>query len=304
MIALTLAAILSAAPLASASVSILARDPLTGDLGVAAASHAPACGAAIPWGRPEVGAAAVQAWTDPLMGERLLHLLSQGLTPRDVLARVLAEDRAPERRQIALIDARGACVTHTGRAIPAQAAAIEGAGFCIQGNDLPSPGVAQAMAVSWRAAAARGASLAESLLEALEAAAPPDAPAGSLRSAALRVVTSDPARRRDPGSDLRVDDADRPVAALRALSDRIAGRLGHRDLARPSGEDVRELQRLLRQVGLYDREPSGELDDATASAVLSFRRAQGFPDGDRLGKSALVDRELLARLRAAASSGR
>lgn len=295
---------LTAAPLTSASVSILARDPITGDLGMAAASHAPACGAAIPWGRPDVGAAAVQAWTDPLMGDRLLQLLSEGMAPRDVLARVLGEDRAPERRQIALIDARGACVTHSGREIPPQAAALEGAGFCVQGNDLPSPAVAQAMAASYRDAAARGAALAESLLEALEAAAPLDAPSGSLRSAALRVVTSDPRRRRNPGSDLRVDDDDHPVAALRALSDRIAGRLGHRDLARPSGADVRELQRLLRQVGLYDREPSGLFDDATASAVLAFRRAQGLADGDRRGKSALVDPELLARLRAAASSGR
>jgi peptidoglycan hydrolase-like protein with peptidoglycan-binding domain len=132
----------------------------------------------------------------------------------------------------------------------------------------------------------------------LEAGAAAGGDRPGLRSAALRVASADPDRRRDRAADLRVDDADDPVRALRALSERVSGRLGHRALWQPAGEDVRELQALLRRAGVYAGEATGVFDDATVAAVQTFRRSQGLPAGEHDDRLGLVDADLLARLRA------
>jgi uncharacterized Ntn-hydrolase superfamily protein len=291
--------ILAILAIATASFSIVARDVATGDVGVAVASHAPAAGPAVLWTRAGAGALAVQAYTDPAMGTRGLELLAQGSAPRAVLEQLLEGDPRADRRQIAVIDMRGACVTHTGRDIPAHAGAVESGSFCVQGNFLTGAGVLEAMASAYRSAEAAGLGLGARLLAALEAgdAAGGDRP--GLRSAALRVATTDPARGRDRSSDLRVDDDEAPVRALRALHDRVAGALGHRELWQAAGDDVRELQRLLRRAGLSDAEPTGVLDDATVAAVVAFRRAQGLHAGESRGRLGLVDADLIVRLRAA-----
>lgn len=281
----------------TASFSLVARDPSTGDLGVAVASHAPASGAAVPWMRSGSGAVVVQASTDPRMGERGLDLLQSGASAREVMTRLIEGDPVVERRQIAVIDAQGACLTHTGRETPPHAGAIESASLCVQGNFLAGPAVLEAMVAAFRAAERARAPLRERLLAALEAGAAAGGDRPGLRSAALRVAPSDP-RARDRASDLRVDDEEDPVRALRALSDRVSGRLGHRALWQPAGDDVRELQALLRRAGLYAAEPSGVFDDATAAAVLAFRRSQGLPTAEQAGRLALVDADLIARLRA------
>ncbi|MGH9870671.1 MAG: DUF1028 domain-containing protein [Candidatus Polarisedimenticolia bacterium] len=284
------------------SLSIVALDPATGDVGVAVASHTPASGAAVPWVRAGVGAMAVQAWLDPTLGPRALDLLSEGITPREVLARLLAVDARAERRQMALMDARGGCATHTGRETPAQAGAVEAPTFCVQGNDLTGTAVLEAMAAAFRAAEAQRLPLADRLLASLAAG---DATRGHrlpLRSAALRLASTDAARQRDRANDLRVDDAEDPVAALRSLRERAGSRLGHRLLWQAAGPDVKELQELLRRAGLLDREPTGTFDDATAAAVEAFRRAQGLGAGDPGDRLGLVDDRLLDRLRAAAAA--
>ena len=101
-----------------------------------------------------------------------------------------------------------------------------------------------------------------------------------------------------------MDDADDPVAALRALRERAVGRLGHRLLWQAAGPDVKELQDLLRRAGLLDREPTGVFDDATVAAVEAFRRSQGLGPGDPADRVGVVDDRLLDRLRAAAGAAR
>src|SRR5512136_2875134 len=90
----------AAAPPALATFSIVARDAATGDLGVAVSTMAPAVGSAVPWAKAGVGAVATQASTNPELGPKGLALLEQGMTPRDALAKLLAEDDKPERRQV------------------------------------------------------------------------------------------------------------------------------------------------------------------------------------------------------------
>src|SRR3954452_6029088 len=72
--------------------SIVARDPATGDLGVAAQSHWLAVGAMLPSAEPGTGAVAVQSLPQPGSGQIALGLLREGLDPEAVLEQLHAED--------------------------------------------------------------------------------------------------------------------------------------------------------------------------------------------------------------------
>lgn len=65
---------------ASATFSIVAFDPVTGDLGVAVASRVFGVGNHVPWAEAGVGAVATQAAMNGGYGPRGLELLRQGLT--------------------------------------------------------------------------------------------------------------------------------------------------------------------------------------------------------------------------------
>src|SRR5687767_2506510 len=60
--------------------SIVARDPVTGDLGVAVQSHWFAVGAIVTWAEPGVGAVATQSFADPSYGPRGLELMRNGMS--------------------------------------------------------------------------------------------------------------------------------------------------------------------------------------------------------------------------------
>lgn len=62
--------------------SIVARDPLTGQLGVAVQSHAFSVGPIVPWARAGVGAVATQSITEPAYGPNGLRLMAGGLPAR------------------------------------------------------------------------------------------------------------------------------------------------------------------------------------------------------------------------------
>ena len=103
---------------AFATFSIVAIDPVTGDLGIAVASRYFAVGAVVPWAEAGVGAVATQAGVNVGYGPRGLELLRQGLTAQQVLDRLMAEDTFPrkEARQIAIVDAKGNVAVYTGDA--------------------------------------------------------------------------------------------------------------------------------------------------------------------------------------------
>src|SRR5262249_30644426 len=66
--------------------SIVARDPATGDLGVAVQSHWFAVGAIVPWAEPGVGAIATQSFVETAYGRRGLERLRAGGAAAEVLA--------------------------------------------------------------------------------------------------------------------------------------------------------------------------------------------------------------------------
>ena len=81
--------------------SIVARDPQTGELGVAVQSRAFRAGAVVPWAAAGVGAVATQSITERSYGLLGLELLRAGKTPEHALAGLVAADpdagRAPAR---------------------------------------------------------------------------------------------------------------------------------------------------------------------------------------------------------------
>src|SRR4029079_8854264 len=88
--------------------SIVARDPATGQLGVAVATCALAVGRAAPWARAGGGAGATQALSQRGYGPRLLDRLAAGDAAEQALDRLLAEDKDADQRQVAGVGPGGA----------------------------------------------------------------------------------------------------------------------------------------------------------------------------------------------------
>lgn len=203
---------------ASATFSIVAFDPVTGDLGVAVASRVFAVGNHVPWAEAGVGAVATQAAMNGGYGPRGLELLRQGLTAQQVLERLLAEDKFAnlEGRQVAIIDAKGNIAVHTGAAANEWKGHIKGATFTVQGNILTGPHVAQAMAKAFESATGE---LAERLYAALKAGDDAGGDRRGRQSASILVV------RKGGGSSLNndrlcyinVDDSSDPLLELGRL---------------------------------------------------------------------------------------
>src|SRR5215210_2715739 len=94
--------------------SIVARDPQTGDIGVAVQSHWFAVGQIVPWAEAGVGAVATQSFVDPVYGQLGLDLLRAGKSAPDALRGLLGADAACEVRQVAMVDSTGSVATFTG----------------------------------------------------------------------------------------------------------------------------------------------------------------------------------------------
>ncbi|WP_426746950.1 DUF1028 domain-containing protein [Myxococcus faecalis] len=196
--------------------SIVARDPATGDLGVAVQSHWFSVGATVPWAEAGVGAVATQSFVDPSYGRLGLDLMRAGRSAPDALRGLLAADSASQVRQVAMVDAQGRVSAHTGSSCIAAAGHLVGEGFSVQANMMQKDTVWPAMAKAYRAS--KG-DLAERMLAALEAA---ETQGGDLRgkqSAALIIVSAKPSGRpwMDRRFDLRVDDHPEPLKELRRL---------------------------------------------------------------------------------------
>jgi uncharacterized Ntn-hydrolase superfamily protein len=208
--------VLAADPLAH-TYSIVARDPATGDFGVAVQSHWFQVGPIVPWAEAGVGAVATQSFVKVDYGPRGLQLMREGKSAREALDLLLAQDPQKDVRQVAMVDREGRVATWTGPKCIAAAGHQGGAGYSVQANLMDKPTVWPAMARAFEAA--KG-DLADRLLAALEAA---EAEGGDIRgrqSAALIVVRAKPISGepwRDRRVDLRIDDHPQPLAELRRL---------------------------------------------------------------------------------------
>src|SRR5438094_8744757 len=78
--------------------SIVARDPQTGEMGVAVQSHWFSVGAIVPWAEAGVGAVATQSFVDPSYGPLGLAAMRAGRSAPDALRGLLTADGGPEVR--------------------------------------------------------------------------------------------------------------------------------------------------------------------------------------------------------------
>jgi uncharacterized Ntn-hydrolase superfamily protein len=196
--------------------SIVARDSVTGDLGVAVQSHYFAVGPVVPWAEPGVGAVATQSLVEIAYGPKGLALMKAGKSAPDALAELVAADSGRGGRQVAMIDTRGRIAAYSGPKCIAFAGHVVGEQFSAQANLMANDRVWPAMARAYRAA--RG-DLAERLLEALEAAQAAGGDVRGQQSAAILIVKGTASERpwADRLMDLRVDDSPKPIAELRRL---------------------------------------------------------------------------------------
>jgi uncharacterized Ntn-hydrolase superfamily protein len=196
--------------------SIVARDPATGDLGIAVESKFLAVGAVVPWARAGVGAVATQAHANVAYGPDGLVLLSTGLTAQQALERLIADDAAPRARQAGIVDAQGNAATYSGPECNDWAGGVAGDGFCCQGNILTGPEVVDAMVEGYATA---DGTFANRLLTALEAGQAAGGDSRGQQSAAILIVRAAGGYGgfNDRFIDLRIDDHPTPIAELRRL---------------------------------------------------------------------------------------
>lgn len=219
MLPLLLAALMASAAVPRrpvATYSIVARDPATGQIGVAVQSHWFSVGARVPWAEAGVGAVATQSFTEPSYGTLGLALMKTGRTAPEALAALVAGDPGRDVRQVGMVDANGNAATHTGKMDIPEAGGQTGKGYAVQANLMEKATVWPAMA---RAYEASTGDLAERLLAALDAA---QAEGGDIRgrqSAALLIVKGTASGRPwdDKLFDLRVEDHPQPLQELRRL---------------------------------------------------------------------------------------
>ncbi len=196
--------------------SIVARDPNTGELGVAVQSHWFSVGPIVAWAEAGVGAVATQSFVDPSYGKLGLDLMRVGKSAPDALRSLLAGDEGRDVRQVAMIDIQGRVDAWTGKNDIQAAGHIVGKNYSVQANLMLSDKVWPAMSAAFEKASG---DLADRMLAALEAA---QAVGGDIRgkqSAALIVVTGKPTGQawKDRTFDLRVDDSTEPLKELRRL---------------------------------------------------------------------------------------
>ena len=196
--------------------SIVARDPVTGELGVAVQSHWFSVGASVPWAEAGVGAVATQSFTEPSYGPLGLAFMKAGKSAPEALKALLAADPDREVRQVAMVDAQGRVAAHTGAKCIQAAGHEVGEGFSVEANLMDQATVWPAMAKAFRSA--KG-DLADRLLAALRAAQGEGGDIRGKQSAAILIVKGKASGQpwNDRLFDLRVEDNPDPLKELGRL---------------------------------------------------------------------------------------
>lgn len=196
--------------------SIVARDSITGELGIAVASRFFAVGSVVPWAKADVGAVATQAFANTTFGWRGLDLLEKGLTPDEAAQILIKEDTDPEKRQFGIVSFKGESASYTGTQCLHWAGGRNGPNYAVQGNILAGEAVVAAMESTFLHT---NGTLAERLYAALLAGEKKGGDARGKQSAALLVVKKNAGYGgfTDRAIDIRVDDHAEPFKELGRL---------------------------------------------------------------------------------------
>ena len=247
--------------------SIVARDPETGEMGVATQSQAFAVGNSVPFALPGHGVIATQSMAEPMYGSVGLDLLQGGFTAQEVLTALSSVDPHPGRRQVAVLGVDGDLAAYTGEQCVDEAGHRQGDTCVALANMAGSADVWPAMVESFEGSAG---ALAQRLLTALQAGEEAGGDFRGRRSAAIVVIRATTTGRpwHDTVVDLRVDDSADP---LNALGELLITKVRYQDVVRYfqqaiDGDPVtadRELE-LLRPM-----DPESEPDQLMWRAVVA-----------------------------------
>src|SRR6266852_1495907 len=277
--------------------SIVARDPQTGELGIAVQSKFLAVGAVVPWAKADVGAIATQAWANTSYGSRGLELLAYGLPASEALARLVEEDAGRADRQVGIVGVKGEAATYTGAQCFPWAGGRVGEHYTCQGNILVGEDTVLAMAYTFEQTTGL---LCDRLLAALAAGQAAGGDSRGQQSAALLVVREGGGYSgfNDRFIDLRVDVHPQPIVELQRilqLHKIFLFRLDPKDILAIDQTLASELQELLSAIGDYQGSSNGIYDEVTREAFRKFSSRENLEE--RWFEDARVDRVVLEFMR-------
>jgi uncharacterized Ntn-hydrolase superfamily protein len=199
-----------------ATYSIVARDPETGEMGVAVQSHWFSVGSIVSWGEAGVGVVATQSFVNPAFGPDGLELLKSGMSASEVVDKLIEEDEGRDVRQLAIIDVNGNVKSYTGKNCIPGAGNIVGENYSVQANLMLNDLVPAAMAEAFEESIG---TLAERLMAALFAAQEVGGDIRGKQSAAILLVKGESTGNvwEDRLIDLRVEDSPDPLIELNRL---------------------------------------------------------------------------------------
>ncbi len=222
--------------------SIVARDEVTGDLGVAVQSHWFSVGSIVSWAEAGVGAIATQSLVNVSLGRKGLDLLKEGKTAQQAMDILLAEDDGRDFRQVAIIDVKGNVAVHTGEKCIADAGHIKGKNYSVQANMMLNKKVWPAMSQAFEKSEGP---LAERMIAALQAAEKAGGDIRGQQSAAILVVRAESTGKiwEDRIIDLRVEDHPQAVDEITRVLKvyRAYEHMNNGDLAIEHGDEAKAL---------------------------------------------------------------
>ena len=196
--------------------SIVAMDPVTGDMGIAVQSHWFSVGTTVIYGRAGVGVVATQSLVNPMYGPKGLDLMAQGMSPQQALDSLTSNDSGEMYRQVAFLNKDGAVATHTGQLCIDEAGHRQGKNYSVQANMMLKNTVWDAMADTFETTSGN---LADRMVAAMKAAETEKGDIRGRQSAAILIVkgvaTGDSWE--DTVMDLRVEDHQNPIEELERL---------------------------------------------------------------------------------------
>lgn len=196
--------------------SIVARDPDTGEMGVAVQSHWFSVGSIVSWGEAGVGVVATQSFVNPSFGIRGLELLKSGKSPQEAVDELISSDEGRDVRQLAILDSKGRSASYTGKNCIQEAGNIAKENYSVQANMMLTDKVWSAMSKAFEESEGP---LAERMITALEAAQKEGGDIRGKQSASLLIVKGESSGKiwEDRYIDLRVEDNPEPVEELKRL---------------------------------------------------------------------------------------
>jgi uncharacterized Ntn-hydrolase superfamily protein len=191
--------------------SIIAREPATGEIGIAAASRFFAVGARLPFIASGVGAVATQALVNSLYGTNGLQLLRGGHSAAEVVSMLVAADAGRDHRQLHVMDAAGRVAAYTGAACVDWCGHLTGEEWSVAGNFLAGAAVLEDTVEAFLENSKLP--MARRLVAAMQAGEAAGGDKRGKQSAVLKIYGQE----EWPDLDLRVDDHTDPLAELERL---------------------------------------------------------------------------------------